>query len=88
MKATQLESQLFCRGISENLVDLAGRTSVKMANYLPKAKISLDQGKAACSLFWCFLSRYGAFRTLEGVMNQGTQLTLKTSFFCDAHVKK
>lgn len=86
MEATQLESQLFCRGISENLVDLAETTSVKMANYFPKGKTPLDQGKAACSLFWCFLSHYGAFRTLERVMNQGTQLALP--FCCDAHVKK
>lgn len=51
-----------------------------MANYLPKGKTPLDQGKAACSLFWCFLSHYGAFRTSEEVMNQETQLTLKISF--------
>lgn len=87
MKATQLGSQLFCRGISENLVDLAGMTSIQMANYLPKGKTPLDQGKAACSLFWYFLSHYGTFRTLEGVMNRGTQLT-RLSFCCDAHVKK
>lgn len=75
MRETQLESQLFCRAISEDLVDLAERTSVQVANYLPKGKLPLDQRNPACSLIWCFLSRYGAFRTLQGVMKQGTQLT-------------
>ena len=75
MRATQLESRLFCRVISESLVDLAERTSVQVAKYLPRGKpLPRDQRNAAGSSMWCSLSRYGAFRTLQGVMNQGTQL--------------
>lgn len=90
MRETQLESQLFCRVISEDLVDLAEWTSVQVANYLPKGKLPLDQRNPACSLIWCFLSRYGAFRTFTGSneARDSTYSFLRLPFCCDASVKQ
>lgn len=81
MRATQLESQLFCSEISENLVDLVGSTSVKVVNCLPEGKP--HPGSERCCLqvdLLLSVSLY-CFGDFVGTNESRTQLTiLKTSF--------